>query len=133
MSALNTQVLKSSLGKAKAMMVLSSALTLLLSGCIITVKDGDYHKGWEQRQTDNREIISDLAVGTSLTEVKKEMGIPDDSESLVINGTQYKVLYYRTHHNHEDGKTTRDETTPLIFKDNVLIGWGTRMLNQIGQ
>jgi len=30
---------------------------------------------------------------------------------------EYRVLYYRTQRLHADGDTTKDETTPLIFKN----------------
>jgi hypothetical protein len=34
------------------------------------------------------------------------------------------VLLYRTRLVREDGRTTRDETTPLVFVDGELVGWG---------
>jgi hypothetical protein len=34
------------------------------------------------------------------------------------------VLFYRTHRRDGDGVTTKDECTPLVFKNGLLIGWG---------
>jgi hypothetical protein len=40
-------------------------------------------------------------------------------------------LFYRTQRKHSDGETTRDETTPLVFRDNRLIGWGDGVYNDL--
>jgi hypothetical protein len=48
-----------------------------------------------------------------------------------MDGATYQVLYYRTHRTHSDGETTKDETTPLVFKDSALIGWGMDALARV--
>jgi len=40
-------------------------------------------------------------------------------------------MYYRTSRQHHDSATSKDETTPLIFKNNKLIGWGFDALTNI--
>jgi len=108
-----------------------------LSGCIIVdgnVKnwDEDFSSSdWEHQQKDNREKISNLNLGDSYDMVKALMGSPSFTDALDVDGEQYNILYYRTHHKHSDGDTTRDETTPLIFKNKKLMGWGKDVLNKI--
>jgi len=36
----------------------------------------------------------------------------------------YRVLYYRTQKTMGDGITTKDECTPLVFRNGELVGWG---------
>lgn len=97
------------------------------SGCVIHV-GGDGHLGdgssWEQRQEHNRDLIAQLQLGTSKSDVIAKLGQPDNSEAFSAAGASYEVLYYRTRHRHSDGETTRDETTPLVFRDGKLTGWG---------
>ena len=46
------------------------------------------------------------------------------TESFSVDGANHHVLFFRTHQVEADGAITRDETTPLIFVDDVLVGWG---------
>ncbi len=103
-----------------------------LSGCVVAIHDDELRRSdhdWQRKQHENREEISNLSLGSSLESVKTRLGKPDDSEGYQKNGKQIVVLYYRTRHTHEDGKTTRDETTPLVFADDALIGWGDKVLS----
>ena len=59
------------------------------------------------------------------------LGAPDFSEAFQHNDDNYRVLYYRTQHRHSDGDTTIDETTPLVFKNDHLIGWGEDILMKV--
>ena len=43
----------------------------------------------------------------------------------------YEVLFFRTHRTHSDGETTKDECTPLVFRDGVLIGFGDKAYRQL--
>lgn len=96
-----------------------------LSGCIISVKPDQYHQAdWEKRESQNRQEIARLSPGLSLEEITHRLGVPDFSEYHDQNGEQVQVLFYRTHRNHGDGVTSKDECTPLVFKDNHLSGWG---------
>jgi len=102
---------------------------LLLSGCYISVRDdgsawsreGD---NWRQRQQRNQEAIDYLELGRSLGSVTDELGPADMTESFGRDGRTFRVLLYRTRLVREDGRTTRDETTPLVFVDGELVGWG---------
>ena len=54
-----------------------------------------------------------------------------DSEAFMDDGEEVRVLFYRTNHKHSDGETTRDETTPLVFRNDQLVGWGTRVYESL--
>ncbi len=63
--------------------------------------------------------------------VVAQLGTPNYSEAVARDGVAYRALRFRTLHRHSDGETTRNESTPLVFKDDVLIGWGDEVLVSI--
>jgi hypothetical protein len=108
--------------------LLLTPTALVLSGCVIAV-DGDgwderHDDDWERRQTENRRAIDDLALGTARDAVEARLGPPDLVESFRRDGHRFVVLRYRTQRVHGDGETTREETTPVVFVDDELVGWG---------
>ncbi len=107
---------------------------LLLSGCVVSVGgDGDgysYSSDWEKRETNNRRHISKLDVDMTLESVSSRMGMADFDEFYQRDGSDYRVLYYRTQRSSGDGVTTKDECTPLVFKNGRLAGWGEAALNE---
>ena len=109
-------------------------LTLGLGGCVISV-DSDGFEGhnvdWEDREYKNRKIISNLDLDMTVEMVRDRLGVPDFNESLRKNGETYQVLFYRTQRMHGDGKTTKDECTPLVLKNGSLVGWGDTALERI--
>lgn len=106
-----------------------------LTGCVIVSGDNDSdwsdNHSWQAEQKENRNIISELSLNSNRQQVQSKLGKPAFTEAFMIAETEYHILYYRTHHHHSDGKTTKDETTPLVFKNNRLIGWGEKVLNSI--
>ncbi|TQV88183.1 DUF3192 domain-containing protein [Aliikangiella coralliicola] len=105
-------------------------LVTSISGCIV-IGDGDgnwNHDDWREQQRENRELISELEINTPRTRVLTKLGAPNYSDAFEKNGKQYRILYYRTQHRHSDGDTTKDETTPLVFVDDQLVGWGEEAL-----
>jgi hypothetical protein len=68
------------------------------------------------------ELLTNL--NDSRQSVVEQLGAPDFSEAFSKKDDSYRVLFYRTQHEHSDGETTKDETTPLVFKNDRLIGWG---------
>lgn len=119
-------------------MVLAAGLA---SGCILHVSedgvssgyDGDWGDSWRDRQERNRKAIARLDLGTPVEEVERELGSPDFSEAFVaVDGGEYRVFFYRTHHRHSDGDTTRDETTPVVFRDGRVYGFGDDVYGQLG-
>ena len=118
-------------------MLIALPLALSLSGCIIVSGDGDWDgdnssSNWQSVQKKNRKNITKLTLGQTRTEVLTKMGEPNFSEAFKGRGDEpYTVLYYRTHREHGDGDTTKDETTPLVFENDLLVGWGNDALQRI--
>lgn len=116
-------------------LILASALTLpLLTGCVVAVgNDGksSYSSSWERTHEKNRKAIANMERGKQYQAVIDKLGTPSFSELLKHDGDEYRVLYYATNSIHSDGKTTKDECTPLLFKDNQLAGWGEHALKQL--
>ncbi|QOC22646.1 DUF3192 domain-containing protein [Wenzhouxiangella sp. AB-CW3] len=102
-------------------------VTVLLGGCVFSVGGSRGSSGesdWQQIERENRAAIARLSKGMYVDEVRSRMGTPDFLESFSRADYDYQVLFYRTHRVKADGMTTRDETTPLIFADGLLVGWG---------
>mgnify|MGYP000864756753 FL=1 len=112
--------------KTVANLALLAAITAVTSGCIYINGEKINVDDWRESQLIQREAISQLQLGQSLDAVKAELGVPSDSEAFLDGDTEVRVLFYRTRRTHADGETTRDEMTPLVFRDNVLVGWGER-------
>ncbi len=116
----------------KALLVILLPLTLSLGGCVIVSGNGDWDSdNWKDRQEDNRFQISQLTIGADRSSVLSTLGKPDFTESFTHNDKIYQVYYYRTHKSKSDGKTTKDETTPVVFVENSLMGWGDNALDQV--
>jgi len=79
---------------------------------------------WQERETFNLKQIGRLDLGAPKGDVIRLLGSPDISEAKATAEGEVLVLFYRTHHVKSDGITTRDECTPLLFKDDLLIAWG---------
>ena len=108
------------------------ALVTTLSGCVIVGGDGDMDwEDWRHEQRENQAVISDLELGIARELVVDRLGTPAFSEAFTEDGHEYRVLFYRTQHRHSDGETSKDETTPLVFQDEQLIGWGESILADI--
>ena len=101
-------------------------MTTMLTGCVVAIGNGvdDDESGWQSRQQKNDRYIRALELGQSRTLVEAELGRADFYEAFQRQGDEFEVLYYRTHRVDGDGRTTKSETTPLVFVDEVLIGWG---------
>jgi len=114
-------------------LVLSIILGTSMSGCVIVADgdDWDDHENWRETQEFNRATIADLTLGTSLNEVRDRLGTPEFSEGVNQQGRDFLVLRYRTQHRRSDGDTTADETTPLVFENGRLVGWGDVALQSI--
>jgi outer membrane protein assembly factor BamE (lipoprotein component of BamABCDE complex) len=103
-----------------------------LSGCVVIA--GEQNGGeedWLSDQRQNRKAIALLEIGMERDSVVDTMGMPSYSEGYTMDGNEFRILFYRTHRSHSDGKTTRDETTPMIFKNDTLIGWGHDVLASV--
>lgn len=111
--------------------------TAYLSGCVIVAGDvdefdrNDYNAEWQSVEKENRAKIAGLSLGDDYAATMQNMGQANFSEAYETDGNQYQILYYRTHRVDSDGETTKDETTPLVFKNQRLIGWGQDALQRI--
>lgn len=103
-------------------------LTLGLTGCVVAVGGGEdgysMSHDFEDREYDNRKKIARLQLNSSFNDVQSTLGVADFNEVYEKNGENIQVLYYRTNRKHKDGITTKDECTPLIFKNGELVSWG---------
>ncbi|MFC4700039.1 DUF3192 domain-containing protein [Glaciecola siphonariae] len=121
----------------RAIIPLLVAASLGLSGCVISIDDGDYdgeyssHSSWKKEQASNKRDINELSLGQTKDSVVSKMGAPAFNEALQKEGHAYQLLWYRTHHRESDGITSKDECTPLIFKNAELIGWGETALQKL--
>ncbi len=120
--------------KALKLLSLSLLFSGLLSGCVIAVHDGEGHYSsdeWKERQEANRKEIANLRTGMDMQQITEKLGGADDSEGFERNGKNYVILYYRTRHVKSDGETSREETTPLVFEEGKLKGWGNMALDEV--
>lgn len=112
-------------------------LTLSLSGCLIINSDEvdpnnwSSSSDWQKTQRINKEHIATLDLGVSYDKVKELMGVPDINEAYEEQGKTIQVLFYRTKHKHSDSQTTKDECTPLIFEEGVLVGFGHKAYSKL--
>ncbi len=105
----------------------------LLSGCIFVNSGGNGHlKSHEyHKQKFNNEQISLLDIGATRDEVIDLLGEPDASEATKIDESEYYVLYYITQKASSDEESIISQSTPLVFKDNLLLGWGSEILEKV--
>ncbi len=118
-------------------LVVVTLLCLSLYSCILVV-DANFDSkeevdGFSARAERNSRFISDLSLGTSRLTVVSIMGEADIAEAFTTGDVDYQVLFYRTSQLHNDYQTTRDETTPLVFKDDRLVGWGDVALENFSE
>ena len=92
------------------------AIFIIFSGCSITKDIEASH---------NRELLGDLSIGMTKDQVVQHMGKPWKTEAFMKNQKPYTVLYYVTQRI-PDGTTTDEEMTPVVFKEDILVGWGRR-------
>lgn len=107
--------------------IISAGLVSSLSACVIAFGDGDGRSDWRDTERRNMNRIEELHMGAELGAVRGKLGEPQFVEAFAGKDGDYKVLFYRTQHAHSDGETTRDETTPVVFRNGVLIGYGKRV------
>ena len=123
--------------KSLIALLIVSPIALSMSGCVVKVggdnPDGNYsiNSDYEDREYSNRKKIANLTLNMPIDAVKSDFGIADFNEVYNKNGENVQVLFYRTHRVRKDGLTTKDECTPLVFKEGVLVSWGENAYNQL--
>ncbi len=107
-----------------------AALAMVMgSGCVLVVADGEVVGNGKrdsalEQQKYNRVAVPKIALGTAIDDVRDDLGEPHFAEAFTRDDGEYRVLFYRTHRTHQDGDTTRDETTPVVFRDGAVVGIG---------
>ncbi|WP_395344552.1 DUF3192 domain-containing protein [Ningiella sp. W23] len=122
-----------------AMSAIVIATAFSLSACVISIDDdgfdsdfaGHHYSSWQKEQKANREHVSNLSLGASKQSITDKMGPAAFNEALKQGDKEYQLLWYRTQHRENDGITTKDECTPLVFMNNELIGWGETALSHL--
>lgn len=113
--------------KAKAPIIIGTIFALYLTfvAVVALVYEPTLdNMGWEDRQAYNQKSLTTLTLGQDIEEVRSLLGAADFSEAKSSEEAKLQVLFYRTHHEKSDGITTKEECTPLLFKDNKLVAWG---------
>ena len=102
----------------------------VLQGCIIVDSDHGWNDSadWKHEQDRNVKNIGLSDLNSSRQDVLDIMGEPDFTEAFSRGDRDFYVLYYRTHRVKSDGETKKSETTPLVFENGKLIGWGDEAL-----
>jgi len=114
----------------KSLLALLVALPLAttLSGCVISVKDGEVAHSFmgdsDDRSYENRKKVAKVQLGSSFVDMQEKFGVADFSETYTHNEQTIRVLYYRTQRKHKDGLTTKDECTYLEFVNGELTQTG---------
>ncbi len=129
------------LSKKLQVIALSSIMMLSLSGCVIAIGDDDnfdydrddakYSSSWESREKNNRAHIQHIQLNTAYLDITNTMGVADFNEIITTQDVTYQVLYYRTQRQDSDGLTTKDECTPLVFNNGLLVGWGEAFVRNL--
>ncbi len=117
--------------KTLLIIIISTSLFSSLSSCVIVADGHDGRENWREEQSTNREQINGLELQSSRSMVTERLGPPSFSEAFTVGDNEYRILSYRTQHAHSDGMTSKDETTPLVFKNGRLIGWGEGLVASI--
>lgn len=114
--------------KSLLALLVAAPLTLTLSGCVISVNDGEVDHSWgsshQDKVTKNRDLIAEAKIGTSFNSLREKLGVADFSETYSKGEDTVNVLYYRTQRLHKDGLTTKDECTYLYFVNEALVETG---------
>ncbi len=97
-------------------------LGLLVSGC-----DTVLYQRFEKDMWSSYFRLNDVKMGMSKSEVEGIMGPPAIKEEGDYRQGHLTIYFYLTHSmDFEESNTVRGGYTPLVFKDNRLIGIGKR-------
>lgn len=112
------------------------AFSLLLPACGPTVN--------QKVQVDNKEKLSKLKIGMKKEDVLLTMGTttiyseftdpipnPYRTEALKTRGGIYEVLYYYTEYRKPGAPMADENLTPLVIKNDRLLGWGWNALEEV--
>jgi len=96
---------------------------IMLLWCFLFVGGCGPMKGIEA--SFNRSRLNRLELGMTQDTVKKVMGKPYIREAYELKEVWLYITAWQA-----DGYTTSDEMTPLVFENGILIGWGSRFIDE---
>lgn len=111
-------------------------LYVVFAATVITFYEDDPDQmDWEDRQAFNKIYINKLSINDQIlkSQVIDSLGSPDLTEARQIEDGTVQVMFYRTQHQKSDGITTKDECTPMLFKNGQLIAWGSGAYEKFNQ
>ncbi len=96
------------------------ALGMLAAGC-----DHMLYQRFDKEMWSSYAHLNEVKLGMSMTEVEGIMGPPRVKEEGDYHGGHYTFYFYLTHSmDFEESNTVRSGYTPLVFKDQHLVGMG---------
>jgi hypothetical protein len=97
--------------------------------------DDPSHMQWNDREAFNRKYIAQLSQQPEADrqQVINRLGGPDITEAVKVQQDIYQLMYYRTRRAISDGITTKDECSPLLFKNQRLIAIEAQAIEQYQQ
>ena len=106
----------------KKSLLAAALIAPFLTGCVIAVSDGEAEthwagndsSSWQHQHKKNREAIADLTMDSSYQSVLAQLKTPNFTELLKKDDDLYQ-----------------DECTPLVFKNDKLVGIGESALGMI--
>lgn len=112
--------------KVVSRIVIAVIIYAIFAGAVMHFyKDTPVKMEWDEREGFNRQYIAKLKLdSTNLDKIIIDIGSPDLTEAKKVSSGNYQVMFFRTQHKHSDGITTQDECTPLLFKNDILVGIG---------
>lgn len=89
---------------------------------VVVLSQGCALQNEEAMARRNRQQITRLSIGMSTAQVVATVGRPYKAEAYEVGEDTYSVLYYQTRL--ILGATADRETTPILLKNDAVIGWG---------
>jgi outer membrane protein assembly factor BamE (lipoprotein component of BamABCDE complex) len=103
------------------------ALAILTAGCSEQIM----FQRFDRSMWSSYAHLNELKLGMTKTEVLGIAGAPGIQESGDYRGGHYTILFYLTHTmDFEESDTVRNGYTPLVFKNDRLVGIGKRDYRQ---
>jgi len=94
-------------------------LLILISGCALNASI-------------TRGKLARLTLNMSTEQVRQIMGYPFSTETYLSSDNKTNLIWnYRTAYSTDMTGIIHQETTPLVFEDNLLVGWGSNFYDKL--
>ena len=81
-----------------------------------------------------RDKLARLALNMTTEQVRELMGDPFTTETYLSSDNKTNLVWnYRTQYSIDDLGITHQELIPLVFRDNLLLGWGNNFYDNLIQ